>query len=228
MKSQWYKFKDEAIKLRRGGASLRDVEKRLKIPRSTLSYWFKDVVLTARQKEKLLKNWHYALGKARVEAVKWHHKQKELRMAEANRQALETLNTIDLSKKSILDLALAMLYLGEGSKTLPQTSIGSSSPMILKFFIKALELVYGLERRAIKCELHLRADQKPNLIKRYWVRELGIPLKNFTKAAIDLRTKGIATYKYYKGVCVLQCSNAAIQRKLLFLAKEFCEKVINS
>ena len=57
MKSQWYKFKDEAIKLRRDGASLRDVEKRLKIPRSTLSYWFKDVDVTARQKEKLFKNW---------------------------------------------------------------------------------------------------------------------------------------------------------------------------
>ena len=228
MKSQWYKLKDTAIALRKNGESLRDVEKKLKIPRSTLSYWFKNVLLTQRQKRKLLKNWQLALGKARVEAVKWHNKQKELRLAEAKRQALETLQTVDVSQKSILDLALAILYLGEGFKSAPQTALGSSSPLILKFFIKALYQVYNLDCRKIKCELHLRADQKSDLMKRYWSKELGIQLKNFTNVSIDVRTKGSVTYKHYKGVCVLQCGNSAIQRKLLYLAEEFCKKVINS
>jgi hypothetical protein len=44
----------------------------------------------------------------------------------------------------------------------------------------------------------------------------------------DSRTKGSKTYEYYKGVCVLRCGNAAIQRKLLFLAEEFCKKIIEN
>ncbi len=227
MKSQWYNLKDSAIKLRKQGASLRDVEAKLKISKSTLSYWFKDVLLTSRQKAKLLKNWEQALGKARKKAVLWHNAQKQARIAEAKRQALETLGKINISQKHVLDLALAMLYLGEGAKTTPETILGSSNPMILKFFIKALWLTYNLENSKIRCELHLRADQKVTSVKRYWSKELGIPLKNFTSVSFDARTKGSATYKSYKGVCVLRCSNAAIQRKLIFLAEGFCKKVIS-
>lgn len=228
MKSQWYKLKDAAIELRRTGASLRDVEKKLKIPRSTLSYWFKGVVLTSKQKEKLFKNWKQALGKARKEAVKWHNQQKQLRLEAARISALETLGRINTRQKDILELALAMLYLGEGAKSTPETNLGSSSPLILKFFIKNLCVVYNLDCSKIHCELHLRADQDGLKMKRYWARKLRVPLKNFTTVSFDSRTKGSKTYQYYKGVCVLRCGNAAIQRKLLFLAEEFCKKIIEN
>jgi len=123
-------------------------------------------------------------------------------------------------------LALAMLYLGEGHKTTPGTSLGSSDALILKFFIKALGQVYNVKVEEFKCHLHLRADQDPVLLKRFWSKELGIPLKNFNKASIDLRTKGKPTFKEYKGVCVLSCSRAAIQRKLLFLARLFSQRIM--
>lgn len=227
MESQWYKLKNTAIKLRRTGASLRDVEKKLNIPRSTLSYWFKDVILTAPQKTKLFKNWQQALGKARVEAVKWHNKQKEIRLETAKKSALETLGRLNLQNKDILEIALAMLYLGEGSKSTPELSLGNSNPLILKFFIKSLSLAFNFDCSKIHCELHLRADQDAMNIKKYWSRELDIPTENFTTVAFDPRTKGSKTYSYYKGVCVLRCGSAAIQRKLMFLAEEFCNKVIS-
>lgn len=226
MKSQWYKQKKTAIGLRKSGYSLRMVEKKLNIPRSTLSYWFKNVVLTSEQKEILLKNWRQALDKARLKAVKWHNKQKLIRLETAKSAALETLEKINIKEAGILELALAMLYLGEGFKSKPQTAIGNSNPLILKFFIKILETIYNLDRKKIKCELHLRADQKPNSIKRYWSQQLNIPLANFTSTQVDARTKGSVTYENYKGVCVLQCGNAAIQRKLIYLAEEFCQKII--
>ncbi|HYV33961.1 MAG TPA: hypothetical protein VE973_03895 [Candidatus Limnocylindria bacterium] len=226
MKSQWYALKSKAIAYRKKGYSLRMVEEKLGIRRSTLSGWFKEVSLTTKQQAKLLKNWKFALGKARIKAVQWHNTQKQMRLQQARDSALTTLESLDTKQKNLLELALAMLYLGEGFKSRPQTGIGSSNALILKFFIKALKSVYNLGTEKIKCELHLRADQKPLLIKKYWSKELNIPLENFTSVSIDVRTKGSKTYDHYKGVCVLQCSNAAIQRRLLYLADEFCNKVI--
>ncbi len=227
MKSQWYELKSKAIAYRRKGYSLRMVEHKLGIRRSTLSYWFKDVVLTSEQKAKLLKNWGEALGKARVEAVKWHNKQKAQRLALAKSLALDSLSRINTNDKDILELALAMLYLGEGSKKSPETRIGSSDVKILKFFISGLEEVYNFDPSTIHCDLHLRADQNSVKMKKFWSRELQIPLKNFISTAFDKRTEGSVTYSHYKGVCVLNCGAAAIQRRLLYLADEFCEKVIN-
>jgi hypothetical protein len=226
MRSQWYKHKDEAIKLRRNGASLRDVEKKLNIPRSTLSYWFKDVTLSSFQKAKLFKNWQNALGKARIEAVKWHNEQKQIRLKQARTFALKTLSELNTRDTKILEISLAMLYLGEGAKTSLGLSLGNTNSLILKFFISSLELVYGLDRKKIHCELHLRHDQNALKIKEYWSNELNIPIENFTSVAFDLRTKGSKTYFDYKGVCVLRCSNTAIQRRLMYLAEEFCNKII--
>jgi len=227
MPSQWYKLKDAAISLRKQGLSLRDVEAKLGIPRPTLSYWFRDVTLTARQRARLFKNWKNALGKARIEAVKWHNAQKAARLEKARQEALSTLRRLPTKNKDVIDLALAMLYLGEGSKTTPGTSIGSSSSLILKFFIKALQEVYNLDCTKIRCELHLRSDQKAKYEKKYWSKELGVPITYFTSVAVDQRTKGSVTYKHYHGVCVLRCSNAAIQRKLMYLAEVYSQKIIS-
>ena len=125
----------------------------------------------------------------------------------------------------MLELALAILYLGEGNKATGETSIDSSDPLILQFFLSCLKKIYNFDIKKIKCELHLRADQNPKAIKRFWAQELNIPLDNFKQVAIDKRTAGSKTYPFYKGVCVLRCGNVAIQRRLLFLGRFFCKRI---
>ena len=227
MKSRWYEHKAKAVALRRSGNSLRGVERVLGIPRSTLSGWFRDVKLSKKFQKQLYKNWLNALTEARKKAVLWHNKQKENRLKQAELKARESLKKIR-NTKQILELALAFLYLGEGNKKSPTTSIGSSDPLILKFFIKSITTLYKVDIEKIKCFLHLRADQSPSVLSKYWSRELGIPLKNFGKTSIDIRTKGIKTYDYYKGVCVLSCGLAKIQRKLIYLAKFYCDTIIKN
>ena len=224
MKSKWFDLKYKAIKLRQQGSSLREVEKLLKIPKSTLSGWFKNIELTSEQKQRLKNNLLDNLSKARKNAVIWHNQQKEMRLKTAENEAKNVLSIIDMGDKSILELTLAILYLGEGAKS-DHTCIGSSDPLILKFFIKGLIKVYGFDVKRIKCELHLRVDQNPNLVKEYWAKELNLSLSNFYSTSIDKRTAGSKTYPTYNGVCVLQCGNIAIQRRLLSLSRLFCEKV---
>lgn len=228
MISKWYGLKSEAIKLRTKGLSIRKIETRLGIPRSTLSGWLKDIELTSEQKEKLLQDWKNALVKARKKAVFWHNAQKEKRLQEARLRALESLKSIDLSDKNILELALAMLYLGEGTKKSSETSMGNSDPSILKLFLAVLTGIYGINIEKLRCELHIRADQNPKEIKQFWAKELALPLENFKYVSVDKRTVGTKTYPHYKGVCFLRCFNTSIQRKLLYLGRTFSEQVIKN
>jgi len=228
MRSKWYKLKADAIQLRKRGASLRKVETRLKIPRSTLSYWFKNIKLSARQKEKLYNDWKNALIKARKKAVLWHNEQKEKRLSEARKQALEILEKIDIDNKNILELALAVLYLGEGSKKNVETALGSSDPLILKFFIKALRNIYNFNLEKIRCELYLRADQNPETVKRFWSKTLELSKSCFKSVSVDNRTIGSKTYPNYKGVCNIRCGNVAIKRRLLYLGEEFLKSIVQN
>lgn len=227
MVSRWFSLKPKAIKIRKNGKSVRNIERTLGIPRSTLSGWFKYIELSKKQKLKLKQAQTNHLIEARKKAIIWHNLQKEERIKEAENQALIILSDINIYDTKILQLALAMLYLGEGVKTKSGTGIGNSDPLILKFFIKMLIDYYKIDICKIKCSLHLRSDQNPNILKKYWSQELGIPLNNFTSPSFDKRTISSPTFPTYNGVCVVQCGNIALQRKLVFLSRKFCEKLTN-
>lgn len=203
------------------------IENRYGIPRSTLSEWFKNIELTEKQKRKLLDGKNRGLIKARKKAAVWHREQKEKRLGEAKKQAMDVLSRLDISDKYWLELALSILYWGEGGKSSEDTSIGNSDPKILNFFLVCLREIYNFDIKTIKCELHIRADQNPESMKIYWSKQLRLPIKNFTQVTIDKRTQGSKTFKYYKGVCNLRCGHVAIKRRLLNLSELFCERVMN-
>lgn len=227
MRSKWSHLKSDVVAARLRGMSIREAEKTFSIPKSTLSGWFKNVEMTEKLKTRIKDKWLKNLIKARKNAVIWHNTQKEARLKQAESEALDLLSKIDLKDKAILELALAMLYLGEGAKS-NSTAMGNSNPLILKFFIVGLRELYDFDINRIKCELHLRADQDPESMKSYWSTELNLPLSNFTGFSIDKRTLGSVTYPSYKGVCILQCANIAIQRRLVYLSQIFCERIANS
>lgn len=223
MKSRWYELKPAALLLRRNGQSLRFIEMNLGVPRSTLSGWLKDAPLSKAQQSKLAEARLAGLSKARAVATTRHHELKLARLKEAEVSARRTLASITLTP-DLLELALAMLYWGEGKKS-QTTSIGSSDASMLKFFLFVLTSNYGLKPRDVTCELHLRQDQHSLKEVTYWSKALNIPTANFKRVYFDKRTRGKATYNHYHGVCLLKCSNVAIQRKLVYLYKLFSEEI---
>ena len=227
MKSKWFKLKSKAISLRKQGKSIREIESSLGIPRSTLSYWLRIIKLTTSQ-YKILENKHKkSLIKARKIAIVWHNKQKADRLKFAENEAEKTLLKIKTSRE-IVELALALLYLGEGSKKSQTTGMGNSDPLILKFFLKIMTDIYKINLEKIRFDLHIRADQNGELLKKYWSKELKAPLKRFKSVSVDKRTIGKSSYKDYKGVCVITCGNIAVQRKLVYIGRKFCEKTIEN
>ncbi len=223
MKSKWYEYKEAAIALRKTGMSMTVIEEKLGIPRSTLSGWFKDIELSKDQQYKLMQSRKDGWERARKNAVIAHNKAKLERISLAEQQAKDTLEKISISNE-IIELAFAMLYLGEGSKK-RGTSIASSDPKILKFVTVALRRCFSITSEQLRCELHLRMDQNPVELKKFWSTQLNIPVKRFRYVAFDKRTEGKPTYESYKGVCVIYCSNIAIQRKLMYIYTLFCDRI---
>lgn len=226
MISKWFELKNKALELRKSGLSIRNIESKLRIPRSTLSGWFRTIKLSHEQKRKLQNDFLKGLAKAREKAVLWHRTEKEKRMQKATLEASEVLNKIDVNDKQLLELALAILYLGEGTKANDETAIGNSDPLILKFFLAIAKNVYNLDPTKIRCQLNLRADQDPHALKEFWAKELGLSINNFKYVTLDQRTKRSKTYPTYKGVCQVRWGNAAVQRRLIFLSRMFCNKVV--
>ena len=225
MASKWFDKKPEALKLRKSGLSIGVIEKKLGIPRSTLSGWFKDVILTKRQKNVLFKRWQNGLVSARKKAGKWHNAEKQKRLEVAWEDAQKVITAINLKDESILDLILAILYLGEGSKKNNTTSMGNADPLIMKVFLIMLRRQYKVNIKQIRCSLNLRADQNIEEIKKFWLKELGLPKKNMKYIYVDKRTVGSKTYPNYKGVCTIECGNVAIKRKLLNISRGLFERI---
>ena len=226
MLSKWFELKESAVTLRQSGQSIKTIHRNLGIPMSTLSGWLKNVELTDEHKLRLRNAQATSLKNARLKAADWHRAQKALRLLKAKQEAKSTLDQIELADPT-LDLALAMLYFGRGTKTNNSATIASSDPMILQLVLAILQRNYAIKPETISCNLHVRVDQDISVVKAYWSRKLGIPLQQFKNVAVDKRSVGKATYDQYKGVCVLNCGHVAIQRKLMYLYKSFCEKVID-
>ncbi|KKP46442.1 MAG: hypothetical protein UR39_C0016G0013 [Candidatus Woesebacteria bacterium GW2011_GWA1_33_30] len=219
MISRWFKLKDQAIKLRKEGTSIGVINKAYRIPKSTLSCWFRKIQLSKRQKDKIYKEASIKMDGARKKALLWHHSQKANRIKTAKNEADLVLEKINADDKSVLELALSFLYLGEGSK-LNETSIGNANPLVLKFFINAIKKLYPNAKLG-RCQLHLRSDQNELSAIKYWSKELNINEGEFSFVK-DKRIAKTKTYQSYHGVCVIRFTEIAIQRRLLFLCHKFC------
>lgn len=228
MKSKVNNLKHKAIKLRKQGISIIEIERSLGVAKSTLSYWFRDIELNKRAEKRLAHAKTVALFDARRKASLWHNEQKALRIEKARLDTEITLSKINLDDPAILELCLAILYLGEGFKKSDKTGLGNSDPLIVKFFVESMKRLYDVGHTKQKFHLHLRADQNPEQMKKFWSNFLDVSLERFGAVSLDQQTLNKPTYDDYKGVCIANYGSVAIQRKLVYLGRIFCEKIIEN
>ena len=109
------KIKEQALYLRKQNKTYSEICKSLKvkIPKSTLSYWCKDVPLPASYFKKLNLLNYRILGEARALAVLANRKKQEQlldRIKKENKHLVKNLN------KDVCKLLLSVIYYAEGSK----------------------------------------------------------------------------------------------------------------
>ena len=199
----------------------------LNIPRSSLTYICRGVLLPVNYNEKIKRLNQLHLESARIasaEATKTRFKnQYDL----ARKSAFQQLGTI--SKKTAL-MAIAMLYLGEGSKRsgFRGLSLGSSDPLIVNLYIKLLKVVFNIPVEQLKARISYRSDQDMTYLIKLWSASTGIQKNHFYKTAPDPRTIGKPTKRpMYIGVCAIYCPGTEKQLFLQAYAEELFEKLNN-
>lgn len=214
------KKKELAIRLRKRGKSIRDIENKLCIARSTLSPWLKDVKLSKKQKEKLRKKWLNALVSARKKSSKLNRSRKLDRMEKIESEAKNFASSVELDKR-LSELVFATFYLAEGGKYRGRVEIANTNPEILSSFWNLFYSLYSPDKSRLRCYLHLRMDQSKSekKLKNYWSKILKVPESQFIKTQFDKRTIR-PSYKDYKGVCTVYYCDVNLHKRINTLGKE--------
>lgn len=196
-------IKNKVTILRKKGKTYSEINKILclKIPQSTLSNWCNKIELSDKQRkriENIIKN---KITKSREIALAVN-REKRIKYLQSVEDRIKYLTPI-FKDIRVAKIALAMLYLGEGSKThRGSLMFGNSDPNIIKLFLGLLRFVYKIDENKLRCTVQCRADQNVNTLERFWSQLTKIPKSRFYKAQIDIRTIGKKSLKVdYKGVC---------------------------
>lgn len=174
--------KEEAFKLRLSGHSYRQIQSALGIAsRGTLSYWFKDLVLTPEAEKRLAKY----TAKATLVGFTGFNKGRTRRIFEEDMVAYtigkEFVGT--LSERELI-LVGAALYWGEGTKSggvknTPRLVFTNSDPKMIKVFMHFALHGLRIPKDKISGELHLYEGIDSDVAKKYWSKVTGISTERF-------------------------------------------------
>jgi len=216
-------LKNKAIDLRKKGKTYRQICDVLGcyIPKSTLSWWLRDIKLSFIQKEKIREQNLKHLTKIRKIALV---KKQALRKKYFQTILAQNKNLGLMAKDGkVAKIILVMLYWCEGSKSgKGALTFGNSDPKIIELFLRLLRQVYNIDENKLRCTVQCRYGQNTLELERFWRKITGIPKDKFYPTVIDERTKGKPLKKKnYKGVCRIDCFSANIYHELMTIPKVF-------
>ena len=203
MRSRYRHLKPRIITLRKSGKTYFEISKiiGINIPKSTLSDWCSSIALSPKQQRRVDRLMMDGTNRGRAIALAVNKLKRE-NYIQAVKDRVSHLAE-ELKDKNTSKIALAMLYLGEGSKTNKGALMfGNSDPLVINLFLSLLRYCYKIDEGKFRCTLQCRADQDTTKLEKFWAQTTKIPLSQFYKPRVDPRTIGRPSYNLnYKGVC---------------------------
>jgi hypothetical protein len=147
------------IQLRLKGYSYGMIMKEVKLSKSTLSAWLKE--LPFKPNDELIKR----IGAAKMKSALFKHEQRRQSIFKAHKEAKKELGKI--SERDLLFLGIG-LYMGEGSKLYEQVRLINSDPKIILLTIKWLKKICGLDIINFSLTIHIYPDTNENKAINFW------------------------------------------------------------
>lgn len=214
-----------AIGMRMKGQSYPEIEKAIKVSKSTLSGWLSNLTLPSSAQKKIQDRKIKHTKEAQKLAAISH---REKNLAERALIKSQVRTNLENEKISVVtqEMLLAMLYLGEGFKKRSFIALGNSNPEILKIFVNLVRNIYNAPPEKFSCALYLRSDQGELEEKKFWSKQLKINTGRFQKTQFDKRTLGIKTRQGYHGVCAVYYFSAIAEKRLTAWQDLLIEKLL--
>jgi hypothetical protein len=181
------KVRSEAFRLRLEGKSYNEIRAELAIPKSTLSGWFKNLVLSEAAKKRL--KLRTRLGGA----VLIKRNKMQTRLAEQRARHIQQTGEKGVNKLTKQDLSTvgAALYWAEGYKRLKvidgkermnhTISMVNADPDMVKVFVRFLTEILTISAEDIRLSMRLYAHINEKEARSYWSRASGLPHPKFFK-----------------------------------------------
>ena len=192
-----------ALKLRKQGKSYNEIQKELKVSKSTLSLWLRSVVLTDAACARLAGRVHAGVltGLVRHNVLQTHHAQQRSRNIRATAQS----KIKKYSKKDLLFMGIA-LYWAEGYKrpiiragreiTSHTIRFVNSDAAMVRVFIAFLITILEVRPQNLRLSMRLYPHINEKEAFRFWSIETGVPKEQFFKTTylISSASKKVRPY----------------------------------
>lgn len=202
--------KIKAIQFRKQGKSYSEIRKNLKISKSTLSLWLRDVKLSKNQQHRLyvtLKQQNgYRLAK---------HKQ-QVKTELIKKIVDESINEFEILRYNELFLPGLMLYWAEGDKieSVENVKFSNSDPAMIQFMMRWFRRICKIPENKFRIALHIHELHNEIKLKKYWSELTGISIQQFHKTQIKPSTLKHRRNLLYNGTCTIRINNRNLFRKI--------------
>lgn len=189
------KEKNQALKLRHQGKSMKEISEKLGISKSTVSLWCRDVQLTPQQIKKLYARSAECGYEGRMKGARMQYERRLKRIADGKSMGLRRIK--QLSKRDLLIAGLA-LYWGEGSKKQRNVKFINSDPEVIKFIMKWFREIWKIDESRFTLTVGINEIHKyrVNEVEQYWSDITNVPREQFRKVSL-IRVKNKKNYKNF-------------------------------
>ena len=143
-------IKRKAFLLRKRGYSIKEIEGRLNISRSTASLWLREVVLPSKALDRLKERRLYGQYKARATILEKSEKQHLRLVKEINKMLLEIKMT-----KPLMKVFCSLIYYCEGNKQTGHVRFTNSDPSLIRLFMFLFRGGFNLDESKLRGLVHL-------------------------------------------------------------------------
>lgn len=201
------------------GLSYNEIAAKTGISKSTLSHWLRDVPLAPEHEQRLQERLRMNRGAFAARALPINRQRYTEKRRVAYQGGSDMVSQLP-SETAVHELAFAMLYLGEGTKTFNRVMIGNTSPEIVKYSLWALTQIFRVDPSRLTYRLHLieAARSLEEQLIGWWSIRLQVPREQFQKSGYDRRPRQVDRTEDYHGVCTIQCHDTYLQQRILGLA----------
>lgn len=188
--------KEKAIELRRQGYTYNEILKEVKVAKSSLSLWLKDLPLTTDEKNYLRKHVNKKISHGRIKAAAAIHNNKLKKDQEIIKIAQQEYQ---LFKIEPLFQTGVGLYWAEGAKRSSTFQFTNSDSSMINVMLVWLEKYAGYQKKDLwfRLYVHKAYSHENNEVK--WAKELRIHRSQFKKTIYKPSDYSYKTRSGYKG-----------------------------
>lgn len=209
MNKKYKELKINALTLRKQGLSYGDIAKKLRISKSTTSYWLKNIELTAEQRKNLNKNQARHLNYGPKSSHE--RRQREIKIITEKAEGEISFPL----KNETYKLFGAALYWAEGNK-INDFTITNSDPLLIQFMCQWFCKIFSIKPEDLSAHLNIYLGQNDLEIKKFWSDITKIPLKNFGKSFIKPLNKNFKKNTLYYGTIKVRVNKGTNFRHRVF------------